>query len=58
MMARLTSQELRDRARGFREMATAGEDPRLKASLLLVAEEFEAEAARLEGPTDQHGDLT
>jgi hypothetical protein len=47
---------LRDNAKEFREMAQAGGDPRLRAALLLVAEEFEAEADRLEGPMDQPGD--
>ena len=55
-MAIRTAQELRDNAKEFREMAQAGGDPRLRAALLLVAEEFEAEAARLEGLTDQPGE--
>jgi hypothetical protein len=56
-MALRTPQELRDSAREFREMASAGGDPRLREALLLVAEEFEAEADRLEGLPNQHGNL-
>jgi hypothetical protein len=37
-------------------MASAGADPPLRESLLQVADEFEAEADRLEGVTDQRGD--
>jgi len=51
-----SSQELRDSAKEFREMAPAGADPRLRESLLEVADEFEAEATRLESVTDQRGD--
>jgi hypothetical protein len=48
--------ELRNSAKEFREMASAGADPPLRESLLQVADEFEAEADRLEGVTDQRGD--
>ena len=37
-------------------MASAGADPPLRESLLQVADEFEAEAARLECDTDQQCD--
>jgi hypothetical protein len=40
-------QELRASAKEFREMASANGDFRLRESLLEVAGEFEAEAARL-----------
>jgi hypothetical protein len=48
-MAIRTRQELRDTALEFREMAAAAGDVRLRDALLLVAEEFEREAAPLEG---------
>jgi hypothetical protein len=51
-MALRTPQEFRDRAKEFRDMASAGEDARLREALLLVADEFEAEAAWLEGLPD------
>lgn len=41
--------ELRIAAEEFRQMATEGDDPRLKDALLLVADEFEQEAAATEG---------
>jgi hypothetical protein len=47
-MAVRTPAELRISAERFREMAGEGEDPRLHAALLLVADEFEREAARVE----------
>jgi hypothetical protein len=47
-MAVRTPAELRTSAEHFREMASEGEDPRLHAALLLVADEFEREAARVE----------
>jgi hypothetical protein len=37
-------------------MASANGDPCLRDSLLEVADEFDAEAARLDGVTDQRGD--
>jgi hypothetical protein len=52
-MAIRTRQELRDSALGFREMAAAGSDVRLREALLLIAEEFEQEAALLEGHADE-----
>jgi hypothetical protein len=48
-----TPSKLREAAKEFREMAPLGDDIRLQAALLLVADEFEAEAVRLEGLTDQ-----
>ncbi len=47
-----TSQELRETASDFRKMAKEGDDLRLREALLLVAEEFEREAARLTGAGD------
>ena len=47
-MAICSGQELRDKALVFREMANDGSDFHLKAALLLVAEEFEREAERVE----------
>ena len=47
-MAVRTPAELRASAERFREMAAEGDDPRLRAALLLVAEEFEREAERIE----------
>ncbi len=47
-MAERTAAELRAQAKEFREMAASGSDPRLQEALLLVAEEFEREAERLE----------
>jgi hypothetical protein len=47
-MAIRSGQELRDSALEFREIAATGSDVRLRDALLLVAEEFEQEAARLE----------
>jgi hypothetical protein len=44
-MAERTAAELRAQAKGFREMAASCSDPRLEEALLLVAEEFEREAA-------------
>jgi hypothetical protein len=57
-MAIRSIQELQDAASGFREMATTGSDIKLREALLLVAEEFEREAARLEGTTIQAGGMT
>jgi hypothetical protein len=44
-MAIRTPAELRDSAKRFREMAREGGDVRLQAALLLIANEFETEAA-------------
>jgi hypothetical protein len=52
-MAIRSRQELRDSALGFRAMAAAGSDVRLRKALLMVAEKFEHEAARLEGDAGQ-----
>jgi hypothetical protein len=52
-MAIRSRQELRDSALEFREMAATGGDARLRLELLVVAEEFEQEAARLEGDAGQ-----
>ena len=46
-MPNRTKQQLLDRASELREMADAGDDLRLRQSLLQVAEEFEQEAAKL-----------
>jgi hypothetical protein len=46
-MALRTPTQLRDSAQEFREMALLGDDIRLQAALLLIAEEFESEADRL-----------
>jgi hypothetical protein len=51
-MALRSPQEMRDSAKEFREMASQGADIRLQAALLLVAEEFDREAERLEGMAD------
>ena len=48
-MAVRSEKELLDSALEFREMAAAGGDVGLLEALLLVAEEFEEEAARLLG---------
>jgi hypothetical protein len=50
-----TSEELREAAKNFREMAETGYDLRLREALLLVAEEFEREAARLDGAAHDAG---
>ena len=47
-MALRGPQDLRDSANEFRELVKQGSDIRLHAALLLVAEEFEREADRLE----------
>jgi hypothetical protein len=47
-----TVEELRESAKEFRETAKMGNDFRLREALLLVAEEFEREAARLDGIAD------
>ena len=57
-MAIRSIQELQDAASGFREMATTGSDLKLRDALLLVAEEFEQEVARLEENTIQAGKMT
>jgi hypothetical protein len=46
-------QELRDSASEFREMAATGSDVQLQEAPLMVAEEFEWEAERLEGHADE-----
>ncbi len=46
---------MREAARDFREMAETGDDLRLREALLLVAEEFDREAARLDGADDNAG---
>jgi hypothetical protein len=48
LMAERTAAELRDRAKELREMAAMGSDQRLQEALLLVADEFEQEAASLD----------
>jgi hypothetical protein len=50
-----TAEELREAAKDFRELAETGDDLRLREALLLVAEEFEREAARLDGIADGEG---
>jgi hypothetical protein len=55
-MALRSPRELRDSAKVFRDMASASADSRFREALLEVADEFEAEAARLESVTDQRGD--
>jgi hypothetical protein len=52
-MAMRSGQELRDSALEFREMAATGSDVRLREALLLIAEEFEQEAALQEGHADE-----
>jgi hypothetical protein len=47
MVAR-TAAELREAAEEFRSLAAGGEDLALRDALLLVADEFEQEAARVE----------
>jgi hypothetical protein len=47
-MAMRTAAELRVSAKRFREMAVEGDDPGLRAALLLVADEFEREANKIE----------
>jgi hypothetical protein len=47
-MAERTAAELRAQIKEFREMAATGSDPRLQEALLLVAEELEREAERLD----------
>jgi hypothetical protein len=53
-MAPRTASELRAAAKEFREMAPHGSDLRLQEALMLVAEEFEREAERIEAL--EHGD--
>ena len=48
-MAIRNAQELRDRVSELRQMSGDGDDIWLRQALLLVAEELEQEAARLEG---------
>jgi hypothetical protein len=57
-MAIRSGQELRDSALEFREMAATGSDVRLREALLLVAKEFEQEAARLEGDAARADEAT
>jgi hypothetical protein len=54
-MAERTPSELRLSAANFRAMAAEGDDPCLKAALLLVADEFEQEAKRIEATEHQPG---
>jgi hypothetical protein len=48
IMAVRTPAELRAAAEEFRRLSTEGEDPRLQAALLLVADEFDQEANEME----------
>jgi hypothetical protein len=57
-MAIRSGQEMRDDALNFRGMAATGSDFRLRGALLLVAEEFEQEAARVEGDAGQADEPT
>jgi hypothetical protein len=43
-MVQRTPTDLRDSAASFRELASEGEDERLRSALLLPAEEFDREA--------------
>jgi hypothetical protein len=54
-MAMRTPTQLRDAAEEFRDMAPLGDDLRLQAALFQVADEFDAEADRLEGLMDPPG---
>jgi hypothetical protein len=54
-MAQRTASELRISAAQLREMAAEGSDVQLHAALLLVAEEFEREADRLDGIATKDG---
>jgi hypothetical protein len=47
-MVTVNPQELRQRAIYFRSISLDGEDLRLKAALLQLAEEFDREAAEIE----------
>ena len=47
-MENRTPDKLRDKASMFRMMAEAGDDPHIQQALLLVADEFEQEAAQIE----------
>jgi hypothetical protein len=48
-----TVRRLRDRARYYRDLSAEGDDARLRAALVELAEEFEQEAAKLAGePND------
>ena len=53
-MAVLTPDELRSLARRYREMAEMGQDWSLQTSVLLLAEEFDAEANRSDGVSPLH----
>jgi hypothetical protein len=44
--------ELRDTARHYRELSDSGNDPALSASLLKLADDFEQEAAKLDGRSE------
>ena len=59
VMAVRTPAELRAAAEEFRQLSTEGEDPRLQAALLLVADEFDQEANKMEAkaarPDDVYG---
>jgi CRP-like cAMP-binding protein len=50
-----TARELRLSAERFRVMATEGDDVRLQDALLLVADEFEQEAKRVEATEHRPG---
>jgi 3-methyladenine DNA glycosylase AlkC len=52
-MAVRTPAELRAAAEEFRRLSTEGEDPRLQAALLLVADEFDQEANKMEAKAAQ-----
>jgi hypothetical protein len=52
-MAKYTAAELRTQAKGFREMAASGSEPRLQEALLVVAEEFEREADKVDGEAER-----
>ena len=55
-MDRKNARKLQESARRFREMAVNGDDPRLKAALLQLADEFEEEAVKASpDPVDDHG---
>ena len=47
-MTERTPRELRLAAQHYRAMATEGDDPILQSALLVVADEFEQEAERIE----------
>ena len=54
-MAHRTASELRKQAEDFRERALASNDEQLQIALLLLAEEFDREAAAIEAIEGSNG---